>query len=186
MATSRLLAWSRMEGECLHFMTCSSAADTGFRLYQACGILGATVMPHSLYLGSGIVQPRLLEYDIKTGHVVVPLQGRSDSSLSSEKPAYQPSLAAIKYCLKYSIWELALCLSLFALFVNSSILIVAGFLARLWLRPGVMHLSSISMTCCPLPSLPQLAPSLPSPFSYLVSQLVSSAQLLVKWSAKER
>lgn len=126
MATSRLLAWSRMEGECLHFMTCSSAADTGFRLYQACGILGATVMPHSLYLGSGIVQPRLLEYDIKTGHVVVPLQGRSDSSLSSEKPAYQPSLAAIKYCLKYSIWELALCLSLFALFVNSSILIVAA------------------------------------------------------------
>ncbi|KAJ0145706.1 Uncharacterized protein HZ326_11543, partial [Fusarium oxysporum f. sp. albedinis] len=30
-------------------------------LYQACGILGATVMPHSLYLGSGIVQPRLRE-----------------------------------------------------------------------------------------------------------------------------
>jgi metal iron transporter len=83
-------------------------------------------MPHSLYLGSGIVQPRLLDYDIKNGHVVVPSQERLDSSLSSEKPAYQPSLAAIKFCLKYSIWELALSLSLFALFVNSAILIVAG------------------------------------------------------------
>ncbi|ERT01106.1 metal iron transporter [Sporothrix schenckii 1099-18] len=36
-------------------------------LYQACGILGATVMPHSLYLGSGIVQARLREYDEKYG-----------------------------------------------------------------------------------------------------------------------
>ncbi|KAK8069727.1 hypothetical protein PG994_006343 [Apiospora phragmitis] len=36
-------------------------------LYQACGILGATVMPHSLYLGSGIVQSRLREYDDQNG-----------------------------------------------------------------------------------------------------------------------
>lgn len=83
-------------------------------------------MPHSLYLGSGIVQPRLLDYDIKNGNVVVPSQERSDSSLSSEKPPYQPSLAAIKFCLKYSIFELALSLFTFALFVNSAILIVAG------------------------------------------------------------
>jgi metal iron transporter len=80
-------------------------------------------MPHSLYLGSGIVQPRLLDYDIKHGHFVVPSHGRSDSS---DKPAYQPSLAAIKFCLKYSIFELALSLFTFALFVNSAILIVAG------------------------------------------------------------
>jgi metal iron transporter len=83
-------------------------------------------MPHSLYLGSGIVQPRLLDYDIKNGHLVIPSQEQSDSSPSSEKPAYQPSLAAIKFCLKYSIFELAFSLSLFALFVNSAILIVAG------------------------------------------------------------
>ena len=30
-------------------------------LYLSCAILGATVMPHSLYLGSGLVQPRLRE-----------------------------------------------------------------------------------------------------------------------------
>jgi metal iron transporter len=107
-------------------MVSSVISDAICRLYQACGILGATVMPHSLYLGSGIVQPRLLEYDIKNGHVVVPSQEQLDSSLSSEKPLYQPSLAAIKFCLKYSVFELALSLFTFALFVNSAILIVAG------------------------------------------------------------
>lgn len=83
-------------------------------------------MPHSLYLGSGIVQPRLLDYDIKNGHVIAPSQEQSTPSISSDKPAYQPSLAAINFCLKYSIFELALSLFTFALFVNSAILIVAG------------------------------------------------------------
>jgi metal iron transporter len=96
------------------------------RLYQACGILGATVMPHSLYLGSGIVQPRLLEYDIKNGHVIAPSDETPDSSFASEKPQYHPSLAAINFCLKFSIFELAMALFTFALFVNSAILIVAG------------------------------------------------------------
>ncbi|KAL1898196.1 NRAMP-like transporter smf-3 [Sporothrix stenoceras] len=45
----------------------SSAVIEQQGLYQACGILGATVMPHSLYLGSGIVQARLREYDEKRG-----------------------------------------------------------------------------------------------------------------------
>ncbi|TVY94201.1 Manganese transporter [Lachnellula willkommii] len=81
----------------------SSAIVQSQGLYQACGILGATVMPHSLYLGSGIVQPRLLEYD-----------------------PYFPSVAAINFCLKYSIAELAIALFTFALFVNSAILITAG------------------------------------------------------------
>ncbi|CAK7274643.1 NRAMP-like transporter smf-3 [Sporothrix epigloea] len=45
----------------------SSALIQQQGLYQACGILGATVMPHSLYLGSGIVQARLREYDQKHG-----------------------------------------------------------------------------------------------------------------------
>jgi metal iron transporter len=96
------------------------------RLYQACGILGATVMPHSLYLGSGIVQPRLLEYDVQKGHVLPPSDNNSEPSISSGKPQYQPSLSAINFCLKYSIIELAISLFTFALFVNSAILIVAG------------------------------------------------------------
>ena len=90
------------------------------RIYQACGILGATVMPHSLYLGSGIVQPRLFHYDLT--HHNVALRPPTTSS----KPLYQPSLAAIKFCLSLSIAELAISLFSFALFVNSAILIVAG------------------------------------------------------------
>jgi len=100
---------------------------TTLRLYQACGILGATVMPHSLFLGSGIVQPRLREYDAKRG--LLPTEPTSAASSTNEgvdKVYYIPSEAAIKHSLKYSIVELALSLFTFALFVNSAILIVAG------------------------------------------------------------
>jgi metal iron transporter len=82
-------------------------------------------MPHSLYLGSGIVQPRLFEYDVENGHVAPHLRESSNASVSS-KVLYQPSLPAINFCLKYSIVELAVSLFTFALFVNSAILIVAG------------------------------------------------------------
>lgn len=94
-------------------------------LYQACGILGATVMPHSLYLGSGMPQARLKEYDIKKG--LLPVE-RSDSSATedTEKSIYIPSLAAIRHCYKYSVGELTMALFTFALFVNSAILIIAG------------------------------------------------------------
>ncbi|KAF2471818.1 natural resistance-associated macrophage protein [Lindgomyces ingoldianus] len=90
-------------------------------LFQSCGILGATVMPHSLYLGSGIVQPRLREYDDANNPS---LTSETDSIDSEIK--YRPSLAAIQSCMSYSIVELAISLFTFALFVNSSILIVAG------------------------------------------------------------
>ncbi|KAK0742487.1 natural resistance-associated macrophage protein-domain-containing protein [Apiosordaria backusii] len=114
-------------------------------LYQACGILGATVMPHSLYLGSGIVQARLYDFDVKSGLLPSPTptssesptppgetEGRgrrrgSGSNWSDDGPkGYIPSLDAIRHSLKYSVAELALALFSFALFVNSAILIVAG------------------------------------------------------------
>lgn len=107
----------------------SSAIVESNGIYQACGILGATVMPHSLYLGSGIVQPRLIDYDEKYGHRIphTPTASRApQSSHSAEKPFHRPSLAAIRHCMKYSIIELSISLSTFALFVNSAILIVAG------------------------------------------------------------
>lgn len=78
-------------------------------------------MPHSLYLGSGIVQPRLQEYDIKNGLIDASIHDTDD-----HKQQYYPSLSAIKFCLNYSIAELAISLFTFALFVNSAILIVAG------------------------------------------------------------
>lgn len=85
-------------------------------------------MPHSLYLGSGIVQPRLHEYDKEHGNLTSTSYASTPSSDtdSTDSPRYQPSLAAIKACMSYSIAELAVALFTFALFVNSAILIVAG------------------------------------------------------------
>ena len=79
-------------------------------LYLSLGILGATVMPHSLYLGSSVMKPRLNDYDLKK-------YGKIGS---------RPSLSAIKYSLNYSYAELIISLFLIATFVNSAILIVAG------------------------------------------------------------
>ncbi|OAA67349.1 natural resistance-associated macrophage protein [Niveomyces insectorum RCEF 264] len=124
-------------------------------LYQACGILGATVMPHSLYLGSGIVQPRLREYDEKhgllpAGREVVDAHNNNNNnsnavvnrlSVSSEDDKYQtytyvPSLRAIRYSLHYAVAELGISLFTFALFVNSAILVVAG--AALYQNPDAL------------------------------------------------
>ncbi|KAK1138836.1 NRAMP-like transporter smf-3 [Aspergillus melleus] len=100
----------------------SSAIVQSQGLYQSCGILGATVMPHSMFLGSGVVQSRLKEFDVTQGYV--------DPSVclgsTNGEVEYRPSLHAIRGCMKYSIIELTLSLFTFALFVNSSILIVAG------------------------------------------------------------
>jgi metal iron transporter len=87
-------------------------------------------MPHSLFLGSGVVQSRLKDYDVTSGYVqsTVPL-GSNGGEVE-----YRPSIHAIRGCMKYSIIELALSLFTFALFVNSSILIVAG--ASLYDVPG--------------------------------------------------
>ncbi|KAF2734263.1 natural resistance-associated macrophage protein [Polyplosphaeria fusca] len=106
-------------------------------LYKSCGILGATVMPHSLYLGSGIVQPRLREYDEAHNSAEVL------ETDSFDEVKYKPSLAAIKYCMSYSIVELAVSLFTFALFVNSSILIVAG--ASLYGKPEAVDADLFSI-----------------------------------------
>lgn len=81
-------------------------------------------MPHSLYLGSGLVQARLHEFDVKSGNLLEPPSNSSSSSINFIK--YRPSLSAIRNCMSYSITELAIALFTFALFVNSAILITAG------------------------------------------------------------
>ncbi|ODV92380.1 hypothetical protein CANCADRAFT_30547 [Tortispora caseinolytica NRRL Y-17796] len=91
-------------------------------LIQACGILGATVMPHSLFLGSGIVQPRLQEYDISHGYWSRP----TDDNDQEEFLKYRPTLQAIRSSLKFTIIELTVSLLTFAMFVNAAILILAG------------------------------------------------------------
>lgn len=80
-------------------------------------------MPHSIFLGSGVVQSRLRQLDVDRGYIEASVPfGRSESG----EIEYRPSVGAIRECVKYSIVELTLSLFTFALFVNSSILIVAG------------------------------------------------------------
>lgn len=90
-------------------------------------------MPHSLYLGSGIVQPRLRDYDERYGLLPREIAARNanasdanDDDDEISKGYYVPSMRAIKFSLNASIVELAVSLFTFALFVNSAILIVAG------------------------------------------------------------
>ncbi|KAI6245619.1 Manganese transporter [Erysiphe necator] len=98
-------------------------------LFQACGILGSTLMPHSLYLGSGLIQPRLKQFDIDNG--LIP----SEPDLSrKDRRVYKPSLDAINTCMRVFITEVIICLFIFALFVNSAILIIAG--SSLYETPG--------------------------------------------------
>lgn len=143
-------------------------------LYLSLAILGATVMPHSLYLGSGLVQTRLKDYDVKHGYYVCNQKSARPRNLQEqflvngahgsdvgldlassnhnpndnnlhgpgplghtihenntpkppdkEKP-YRPSIHAIKDTMTYTIVELVTSLFTVALFVNATILIVAG------------------------------------------------------------
>ena len=82
-------------------------------------------MPHGLYLGSGIVQPRLKEFDITHNNVSDDID-TDDTNDTSSQSKYRPTLAAIRSCMSMSILELGISLFTFALFVNSAILIVAG------------------------------------------------------------
>src|SRR5213075_2356236 len=88
------------------------------KLYIAIGILGATVMPHNLYLHSSVVQTR----------------------------AYEETPAGKRMAVKYAFLDSTVALS-FALFINAAILIVMeGFLnirIRPWLRRLITRLIAI-------------------------------------------
>jgi metal iron transporter len=98
--------------------------DTG--LYEMCAILGGTLMPHALYVGTALSRARLYEYDAKHSPAVVMPSSSSPSSSTSSLPAYRPSLRAIRSCLRYSIAELCVTVFVVAVFVNSALLIIAG------------------------------------------------------------
>ena len=102
----------------------SSAIVKGSGIYQSCGIIGATVMPHSLFLGSGIVQPRIRQFDDQ--RAIEQPSSTPTNSESSPTDRYHPAPHVIRTCIKYSIVELTTSLFTIALFVNSAILIVAG------------------------------------------------------------
>ncbi|KAK5774241.1 divalent metal ion transporter SMF1 PWA37_002953 [Arxiozyma heterogenica] len=100
-------------------------------MYDAISILGATVMPHSLFLGSALVQPRLLEYDINHKNYSVLRDDETDIKnkeivMEERYFNYRPTMDSIKYCMKYSMVELTLTLFTVALFVNCAILVISG------------------------------------------------------------
>ncbi|CAR29753.1 hypothetical protein ZYGR_0AD04370 [Zygosaccharomyces rouxii] len=99
----------------------SKAVFEGDGLYLSLAILGATVMPHSLYLGSGVVQPRLRDYDITHGNYIPDM---NDAENNHEK--YRPSIDAVNDALQFTMAELLVSLFTVALFVNCAILIVSG------------------------------------------------------------
>jgi metal iron transporter len=111
-------------GDVFHGYLPSSAVINGNGIYLSCGVLGATVMPHSLFLGSELCQPRLRQFEINEG--LTPLGDATYDGTTGGNTTYHPSIASLRTCLKYSIFELATSLFTFALFVNSAILIVAG------------------------------------------------------------
>ena len=98
----------------------SGVIFSGSGIFASLGILGATIMPHALFLGSSIALPRVREFD-RQHH---PERIERDDIGNEYK--WQPSLAAISATLSYSITEIIVSLSTFATFVNSAILIVAG------------------------------------------------------------
>jgi len=103
----------------------SAAVVKGNGIYLSCGILGATVMPHSLYLGSEICQPRLRLFEAVERSATVPAPPNTSEHGAPTSPL-RPRISSIRTCLRYSIVELTLSLFTFALFINSAILIIAG------------------------------------------------------------
>lgn len=131
-------------------------------LFLSCGIVGSTVMPHSLYLGSALVQSRLKDYDTKHGLYEAPVDDSESIETTDQQPLqathnkflaisdgsmlarkYRPSYEAIKYSLKYSYTELVLSLFVIAVFVNAAILIVAG--STLYGKPDAENADLLSI-----------------------------------------
>ena len=89
-------------------------------LYSTCAMVGGMLMPHALYVGSSIAQPRLLDYDTKY-HITTYHQDETPIEVF-----YRPSLRAIKSTLSYATWDLCLSIFVIGLFVNSAPEIISG------------------------------------------------------------
>ncbi|KAM0312692.1 hypothetical protein ACHAO8_006098 [Botrytis cinerea] len=92
------------------------------RLFPSCAILGGNLMPHTIYLGSGLVQARMREFD--DGNEKYQELRTSPSPFASK--LYRPSLWATKSYMSYTVAELCIILFIIANFVNSAILIIAA------------------------------------------------------------
>ncbi|KUI59918.1 Manganese transporter SMF1 [Cytospora mali] len=88
-------------------------------LYESCALLGGTLMPHAIYVGTSLSRSRLYDLDEK-------YKLENSSPTASTDSLYRPTLRAIKSCLSYSIAELCITLFTVAVFVNSALIIISG------------------------------------------------------------
>ncbi|GJJ71665.1 metal iron transporter [Entomortierella parvispora] len=104
-------------------------------LYLAIGIIGATVMPHNLYLHSSIVKLRTSrelnklassQASMSSSSDLMTMEQREQMELADEdKGAISIKHSTIRRTLKYTFWDSTVALT-FALYVNSAILIVSA------------------------------------------------------------
>ncbi|KAF9435472.1 hypothetical protein BGZ76_006239 [Entomortierella beljakovae] len=100
-------------------------------LYLAIGIIGATVMPHNLYLHSSIVKLRTsrelnkLASSQASMSSTVDMLGEHRAEEEKEKGVVSAKHSTIKTTLKYTFIDSTVALT-FALYVNSAILIVSA------------------------------------------------------------
>jgi metal iron transporter len=71
-------------------------------------------MPHTIYLGSGLVQARMRDLDTLNNRLH-PVKA-SDSKFAI--PLYRPTLSTIKACMSYTIAELCIVLFVVSILVN--------------------------------------------------------------------
>ncbi|KAK0219898.1 putative transporter of the NRAMP family [Armillaria fumosa] len=113
-------------------------------LYTSVGILGATVMPHSIFLGSALAtQDRVAIKSVEEEEKPAKLRQRIQSAfrmapISPPQTLRNNSLSFIKLHLYHGIADVVLSLLCFAVVINSLILILAG--ATL---PATAHTASL-------------------------------------------
>ncbi|KAF9907107.1 hypothetical protein EC991_011325 [Linnemannia zychae] len=102
-------------------------------LFLSIGIIGATVMPHNLYLHSSIVKLRTSRELTELASSQASMSSTSDLMtvdqrqvmLEEDKGAVSVKHSTIRSTLRYTFWDSTVALT-FALYVNSAILIVAA------------------------------------------------------------
>ncbi|KAG0257379.1 hypothetical protein BGZ95_005253, partial [Linnemannia exigua] len=102
-------------------------------LFLSIGIIGATVMPHNLYLHSSIVKLRTRRELTDLASSQASMSSTSDLMtvdqrqvmLEEDKSAVSLKHSTIRSTLRYTFWDSTVALT-FALYVNSAILIVAA------------------------------------------------------------
>lgn len=98
-------------------------------LYTAVGILGATVMPHALYLGSKVATMRRVEpsdYERLSSTTDLSSDTSSEGYALPSAVAAKPSLKCVEAHLPYAQFDIAFSLMAFAVVINSAILIVSS------------------------------------------------------------